>query len=119
MLPRDRHENANKLTNASEIFALYQFRPNPAFHPTSHESEVFHYMEGTMLVDRKQHRLAALEGRLTSEVTFWRGVLGHMDKGGTFVVRQRNVGGGHWEMTSLDVQMDGKALFFKTIMPSF
>lgn len=92
-----------------------RFKPNPAFHPTSHESEVFHHMQGMMLVDRRQTRLAELDGELTSEVKFWDGVLGHLDKGGTFCVKQRNVGGGHWEMTQLDVQMDGKALFFKTI----
>lgn len=92
-----------------------QFRPNPQFHAASHESEVFHHMEGDMLVDARSHRLAELSGRLMSEVKFWDGVLGHLDKGGTFHVRQRNVGGGHWEMTDLDVNMNGKALFFKTI----
>ena len=92
-----------------------RFRPNPAFHPTSHESEVFHHMQGMMLIDRRQTRLAEIDGELMSEVKFWDGILGHLDKGGTFRVKQRNVGNGHWEMTLLDVQMNGKALFFKTI----
>jgi len=92
-----------------------RFRPNPSFNPQSHESEVFHHMEGNMLVDPVHHRLAEIQGTLVTEVKFWDGLLGHLDKGGTFIVRQRNVGGGHWEMTELNVQMDGKALFFKTI----
>ena len=92
-----------------------QFRPNPQFHATTHESEVFHHMEGEMLVDARSHRLAELNGRLVSEVKFWDGLLGHLDKDGTFRVRQKNVGGGHWEMTDLEVNMNGKALFFKTI----
>ncbi len=91
------------------------FRPNPSFKPQSHESEVFHHMEGDMLVDPLHHRLAEIQGKLVTEVKFWDGLLGHLDKGGTFVVRQKNVGGGHWEMVELNVQMDGKALFFKTI----
>jgi hypothetical protein len=96
-------------------FIKLQFRPNPSFHPSGNESVVFHHMQGVMLVDPRQHRLAELDGQLLSPVKFWNGLLGHLDAGGTFCVRQRNVGGGHWEMTFLDVQMDGKALFFKTI----
>lgn len=92
-----------------------RFTPNPSFRPASHESEVFHHMEGMMWVDRRQRRLAELDGVLVSPVKFWNGLLGHLDQGGTFCVKQRNVGGGHWQMTSLDVQMEGKALFFKTI----
>ena len=92
-----------------------KFRPNPQFHATSHESEVFHHMEGELWVDARSHRLAEIDGRLMTEVKFWDGLLGHLDKGGTFCVRQRDVGGGHWEMTDLDVDMNGKALFFKTI----
>ena len=32
-----------------------------------------------------------------------------------FVVKQQDVGSGHWEMTLMDVRMNGKALFFKNI----
>ncbi len=92
-----------------------KFRPNPDFHAQTHESEVFHHMEGVMLVDRREHRLAELDGHLMTEVKFWDGLLGHLDKGGTFTVKQRNVGGGHWEITELNVQMSGKALLFKMI----
>jgi len=92
-----------------------RFRPNPQFNASDHESEVFHHMDGTMLVDAHQKRLAELDGRIISEVKFGGGLLGHLDKGGTFSVKQQDVGGGHWEMTYLNVQMNGKALFFKTI----
>lgn len=92
-----------------------KFTPNPAFHPTSRASEAFHHMEGTMLLDARAKRLAEIHGVLTSEVKFWGGLLGHLDPGGTFEVVQRDVGGGFWEMVSLHVNMNGKALFFKTI----
>jgi len=42
-------------------------------------------------------------------------VLGHLNRGGKFEVRQTEVAPGHWEMTALNVEMKGKALFFKTI----
>ncbi|HTS10474.1 MAG TPA: hypothetical protein VMH00_00015 [Candidatus Limnocylindrales bacterium] len=92
-----------------------RFVPNPAFHPTSHASEVFHHMEGFMLVDARMKRLVEIDGRLTTRVNFFGGILGHLDAGGTFCVKQRDVGGGHWDTTLLDVHMDGRALFFKTI----
>jgi hypothetical protein len=40
--------------------------------------------------------------------------LGQLATGGTFDVKQAGVGGGNWEMTLLHVNMQGKALFFKT-----
>ena len=92
-----------------------KFTPNPNFHPSGREGSVFHHMEGTIWVDPDQKRLAEIDGHLTTEVKFWGGLLGHLDKGGTFSVKQEDMGSGHWEMTLLNVQMDGKALFFKTI----
>lgn len=91
------------------------FSPNPNFRPSDRAAQVFHHMQGSLLVDGEQKRLTEIEGRLTSPVKFGWGLLGHLDKGGTFLVEQQDMGSGHWELTMLDVEMDGKALFFKTI----
>jgi hypothetical protein len=91
------------------------FKPNPTFQPPSLEARVFHSMQGEMTVDTKQERLAALDGHLTEDVNFGGGLLGHLEKGGKFAVRQTEVTPGHWEMTALGVDMQGKALLFKTI----
>jgi hypothetical protein len=91
------------------------FRPNPNFQPPSLEAWVFHGMEGEMTVDIKQERLVALNGHLIEDMEFGAGVLGHLDRGGKFEVRQTEVAPGHWEMTTLNVNMKGKALLFKTI----
>ena len=91
------------------------FRPSPSFHPPSLEARVFHDMEGEMLVDCKQERLAAFDGHLTQTVKFGFGLLGHLDKGGHFEVRQAEVVPGHWDMTTLSLEMTGKALLFATI----
>lgn len=91
------------------------FRPNPNFHPPSLEARVFHDMEGEMWVDRKQDRLAAFNGHLTEDVKFGLGLLGHLDKGSHFEVRQAEVVPGHWDMTTMRVEMTGKALLFKSI----
>jgi len=91
------------------------FKPNPHFNPPSHEAKVFHAMEGSIRVDEKQNRLAEISGHLMHEVKFGAGVLGHLDKGGQFYVKQEEVAPGFWELTALNVEMNGKALFFKTI----
>jgi hypothetical protein len=102
----DSHEGSNiKLT----------FVPNPNFHAADHESEVFHHMEGWIVVDSRVKRLHEISGKLTSPVKFWYGLLGHLDEGGTFFVEQRDVGAGNWELVRIRVDMNGKALFFKTI----
>jgi hypothetical protein len=91
------------------------FTPNPTFQPPSLEARVFHGMEGEMTVDTTQERLVELNGQLMEDVNFGFGVLGHLDKGSTFEIRQTEVIPGHWEMTTLQVNMRGKALLFKTI----
>ncbi len=91
------------------------FTPNPRFKPPNREARVFHAMEGSIWVDSKQHRLARMAGHLTHEVDFGGGLLGHLDKGGQFDVKQEEVAPGFWELTALNVQMNGKALLFKTI----
>ena len=91
------------------------FRPNPSFHPPSLEARVFHDMEGEMWVDCRQERLAAFDGHLTQTVKFGFGLLGHLDKGGHFEVRQAEVVPGHWDVTTLNLDMTGKALLFATV----
>ena len=91
------------------------FHPNPDF--TSHTSEayVFHKMDGFVIVNTKENRLVEISGVLTHGVEFVGGIFGHLDRGGTFDVRRDEIAPGHWAITKLKVNMNGKALFFKTI----
>lgn len=91
------------------------FTPNPKFKPPTRQAQVFHHMAGFILIDPGPIRLVEMSGRLTSEVKFFWGLLGHLNKGGTFDVREKDVGAGSWMMTRLRVNMQGVALFFKTI----
>jgi hypothetical protein len=91
------------------------FSPNPNFKPSGHEAEVFHAMKGNLWLNSKQLRLKEIAGHLVHEVKFGGGVLGHLDPGGDFDVKQAEVAAGFWELTVLNVNMKGKALFFKTI----
>lgn len=93
----------------------FHFHPNPHFDPPSREASVYKGMEGTLTVDGRQKRLVKIDGHLFQDVTFGWGILGRLDKGGTFFVQQRQIEGPRWEVVTMDVNMNGKALFFKTI----
>jgi hypothetical protein len=91
------------------------FKPNPVFQPPSREGKVLHEMAGEMWIDARQHRLVSINGQLLNEVKFAGGLLGHLERGGRFVVKRREIAPGQWEMTEMEVNMHGKALLFKTI----
>jgi hypothetical protein len=92
-----------------------EFKPNSHFRPPSHEAAVVHAMEGVLWVNGRQKRLVEISGHLTRPVKFGGGLLGHLDAGGHFYVKQEEVQPGYWELAVLDVDMKGKAFFFKTI----
>jgi hypothetical protein len=72
-------------------------------------------MEGEMWVHETQRRLVRIRGHLIADVKFAGGLLGHLEKGGHFSVEQRELLPGQWDLTFMEVDMKGKALFFKTI----
>ena len=92
-----------------------KFRPNPQFTPPTRSARVFHNMEGTLLINKREKRLAGMSGTLMQNVDFGWGVLGKLYKGGTFKVQQTEVAPNDWEVTLLDVHMRGRALFFHSI----
>ncbi len=91
------------------------FTPNPRFQPPSREGKVLQHMTGDMWVSASQKRLIAIDGRLTSEVKFGGGLLGHLEKGGQFLVKRTEVAPNDWEVTELTVNMQGKILLLKSI----
>jgi len=91
------------------------FKPNPGFRPSSREGKVLHEMAGEIWIDAKQQRFVGITGQLLSEVKFAGGLLGHLAKGGEFAVKRTEVAPAHWEVTEMAVEMQGKALLFKTI----
>jgi hypothetical protein len=91
------------------------FFPNPHYNAPTRELQVFRSMSGMIWIDRVALRMSRLDGSLFEDVTFGWGLLGRLNKGGTFSVTQGRVGDGHWEILSLDVKMSGHAVIFKTI----
>jgi len=91
------------------------FRPNPQFRPSSREGKVLQQMAGELWVDGDWKRMLSISGHLIEEVRFGGGFLGHLEKGGQFIVKFAEISPGAFEMTQLLVNMHGKALMFKSI----
>jgi hypothetical protein len=94
---------------------VLRFVPNPDFHPPSREAMVFHAMAGKMWIEPKQLRFVKMQASLMEDVKFGWGLLGHLDRGGTMLVEQKEVVPGHWEVVELDLDLKGKIVFFKNL----
>jgi hypothetical protein len=92
-----------------------KFRPNPNYVPPTHTEQVLVGMQGNLLIDAGVNRIARIDGTLFKEVGFGWGILGHLDKGGHFLVEQGDVGDGTWDIQRMSLAMTGKILFFKRI----
>lgn len=92
-----------------------RFRPNPEYDPPSRTEQVLAGMQGYILIDAGKHRVAKIDGTLVKDVAFGWGILGHLDKGGRFVVEQGQVGDGDWEITRMNLAFTGRIFLFKSL----
>jgi hypothetical protein len=92
-----------------------RFLPNPHFEPPDIEASIFRGMAGDVWIDQAQERLIRLEAHLIENVDFGWGIVGKLEKGGTILLEQQNVGGSDWELATLKLNMRGKALMFKAL----
>jgi hypothetical protein len=92
-----------------------RFRPNPAYEPPSRVEQVLEGMQGFVLIDPASRRIARIDGTLFKEVGFGWGILGHLDKGGHFLVEQSDLGDGSWDVSRMSLSFTGKILIFKSI----
>jgi hypothetical protein len=92
-----------------------RFRPNPAYDPPSRVEQVLTGMKGYLLVDVPEKRIAQINAVLEKDVGFGWGILGHLDRGGRFLVQQADVGDGQWEITRMELSMTGKILLVKKL----
>jgi hypothetical protein len=103
-----------KASDNGDLVTL-NFRPNPYFDPPDMQSRVMGTMAGQLVISKEGHRIRTLRGRLTADVKFGFGILGRLDRGGSFDIERRVVGDGRWQITETHVHIGGHALLFHTI----
>ena len=92
-----------------------KFHPNPDYSPPTRVEQVLTGMAGHLLIDAEEDHIAEIDGTLQKEVGFGWGILGHLDRGGRFLVQQADVGDRHWEATRMELSFTGKILLFKRL----
>src|SRR5262249_55847405 len=100
---------------ASDQLVRLRFRPNPQYVPPSRVEQVLTGMQGSLLIDADRHRIAKIDGTLIKEVSFGWGFLGHLDKGGHFMVQQAEVVKDNWEITRMSLAFTGRILLVKAL----
>ena len=100
---------------AGDTLVKVNFRPKPGYQPPSHVEEVLAGMQGYVLIDAVRYRIASIDGTLFKEVGFGWGILGHLDRGGRFLVQQQEAGDNFWEVSSMTLRFTGKILLFKNL----
>ena len=89
-------------------------RSNPAYQPQSMEERVLHGMAGSVLID-PAIRLHEIDGHLPEDVTIGLGLIATIKAGSHFETTRYRVAGDEWKTAVLDTDIDGRAIFFKTI----
>lgn len=109
--------SAAGLGEAGDPLVKLTFTPNPAYSPPSRVEQVLDGMQGYVLIDAKARRIARIDGTLFRDVSFGWGILGRLDKGGHFLVRQADLGlgDGTWGITEISLNVKGKLLLFKSL----
>jgi hypothetical protein len=92
-----------------------RFWPNPSYPPRSIEARIFHAMHGEIWIDMPTKRLKRLEGQLEENVDFGFGIIGRLYKGGWFRLERIQVSATDWKTERLEIHMNGRAFFLKTI----
>ncbi len=107
--------DGNEVVNGRNCTRL-KFVPNPKFSPTTRETLVYKRTGGFLWVDTAAERFVRFDATLTDNVNIgWGGILGHINKGGHFVLGQTTVANGKWKLTTLILEATGKLLIFKNI----
>jgi hypothetical protein len=99
---------------AGQCYRL-SFTPNPRFTPPNMEADLLRGIAGEVWIDTVQERLTRLEGHFIVEVNFGFGIIGKLNKGGTVLLEQTDIGGYDWELTRLTLHVTGNALMVKPL----
>jgi hypothetical protein len=91
------------------------FHPNPEFKPKTYEQRILHALDGIVLVDLQDKRIAHLSGSLGTRVVFGYGVIGHVEQGGNTEITRVRLSPGVWKTSAEKIDIDGRFVMLKTI----
>lgn len=98
--------------NAAEY--VFDFAPNPAFHPPTLASEALTGIAGRLWIDQRSGYLTHLEGRFTRTADIGMGLLVRIYAGGTVTFTQVQIAPDHWSFQRVDSHLTVRELLVRT-----
>jgi hypothetical protein len=86
--------------------------PNPAYRPTSRETEILRHVHAKVWVDVRAGQLVRGRADITSDVSTGGGILGKIYRGGWYELEQERVAPGIWLATRTAFSIEGRMLMF-------
>jgi hypothetical protein len=114
--PDGRERGSEGIGSPGGELVRLKFRANPSYVPPSRTEQVLTGMQGYLLIDTSQMRIARIDAMLFKDVSFGWGIFGRLDKGSRFVVQQGAVADQTWEITHMEMSFTGKELLFKKLL---
>jgi len=90
----------------------YGMTPNPAYHPTTRNGQIFAHVRGTLWIDQQSSELAKIDGAVTEDISIAL-FLAKVYKGSHFMQERYEIAPGVWEPTFEQYDFDGR----KYLMP--
>ena len=81
----------------------------------TYEARVYHALAGEIWIQPQLKRLVKIDAHIMTEIDFGYGLLGRIEKGGTFQIEREQVAENRWKTSVLDVHISGRVVFFKAI----
>jgi hypothetical protein len=106
--------SVTKGPNGHELVHL-KFKAKPEWSAPTRETRVLEGMQGDLIVDRTAMRIAEMNGELFKDVEFGWGILGRLDTGGKFIIKQAEIGEGKWQQIEETLRFSGKVLMVKNL----
>ena len=94
---------------------VLDYKPNPAFHPTSTPQEGLTGLEGRMWIDGKDHHLIRMDGHIIRNVNLAWGLVARIYPGGTIQMTQAKIGEGRFVYESLLMDLTIRELLVRTV----
>jgi len=111
MLPRAFvYQYAGVATGPAGPVQKFTFQPNPGFDPPDLESQALTALTGELWIDAAQERVTRLEGRLQQDTNYGWGILGKLNKGGSILLEQADMGGQQWRIARFQMVMSLRIL---------
>jgi hypothetical protein len=96
-------------------YVRVRYRPNPAYNSSGIEERVLHGMTGSVVIDSKLVRTHELDGTMPQDVSIGFGILATIHAGSNFSTTRDHLEGYDWKTITLHTDINGKALFLKTV----